>query len=160
MSRLKWIVITIIMVGLGVLLVPVNAILVSQGTTITYAFLQNDDVFSLQWIHSVEKEAWVENFIVDDQIISLDSTKFKTFGAGVPTWSEHSTEVQDGWVYMQIDRVIGAELVLRSSLMNDYQLIYQKKRYPLEASNMAYIIEAKQAHLFFILWTTVKEMVG
>ncbi|PNK61661.1 DUF1850 domain-containing protein [Psychrobacter sp. FDAARGOS_221] len=43
--------------------------------------------FELQWIHSVEKQQWVEAYQVQDKNLLLTDTYFETFGAGSPSMS-------------------------------------------------------------------------
>ena len=59
--------------------------------------------FDLGWIHSVEKEEWIEHYEIDHDHLLLVSTKFKTFGAGVPSFSE-DVELIDGYVNMKINQ--------------------------------------------------------
>lgn len=59
--------------------------------------------FDLGWIHSVEKEEWIEHYEIDQDQLLLVSTKFKTFGAGVPSFSE-DVELIDGYVNMKINQ--------------------------------------------------------
>ena len=62
--------------------------------------------FTLKWIHSVEKEEWIEFYEKKEKTILLTTTAFKTFGAGVPSTpkdGQHVT-VKDGYVTMDINR--------------------------------------------------------
>ncbi|MCM3359446.1 DUF1850 domain-containing protein [Psychrobacillus sp. MER TA 171] len=59
--------------------------------------------FDLGWIHSVEKEEWIEHYEIDQEQLLLESTKFKTFGAGVPSIAE-DVELVDGYVKMKINQ--------------------------------------------------------
>lgn len=61
--------------------------------------------FTLQWIHSVEKEHWQETYQAADQQLLLSTTQFKTFGAGTPN-SEGVIASNDGWLHYQIDRLL------------------------------------------------------
>ncbi len=61
--------------------------------------------FTLQWIHSVEKEHWQETYQAADQQLLLTTTQFKTFGAGTPS-SEGVIASNDGWLHYQIDRLL------------------------------------------------------
>lgn len=53
------------------------------------------------WIHSVEKEEWIEVYEKSGDELILTETYFKTFGAGVPSNSEN-TELVNGYVKMDI----------------------------------------------------------
>ncbi|WP_099159751.1 DUF1850 domain-containing protein [Virgibacillus ndiopensis] len=143
---------------LSLLFFPVQALTVSNENQFSYAFLLNNNSFSIHWIHSVEKEEWVENFNVHGNVINLDSTKFKTFGAGVPSWSEEPTVIKDGWVYMDIEREIGQELVIRTVPINNYQVEFDNDLYPLMPSDFAYKIEAKKTPFINVVWTYLKKL--
>ena len=43
-----------------------------------------EDIFTLQWIHSVEREIWRETYKAEDDHLLLFRSQFKTFGAGTP----------------------------------------------------------------------------
>lgn len=148
-----------VLLVVGFLFLPVRALTISNGNEIAYAFFLRNDSFSVHWIHSVEKEEWVEYFTVQDQKIILDSTKFKTFGAGVPSWSEEPTVLKDGWVYMDFDREIGEKLVVRTTSINNYRVEYNSKMYALKPSDSAYKIEAKKTPLVHVVRTFFKEIV-
>lgn len=59
----------------------------------------------LQWIHSVEKEHWRENYQISGQQLLLTSTQFKTFGAGTPS-SGHAITRHHGWLQQQVNRLL------------------------------------------------------
>lgn len=59
--------------------------------------------FDLSWIHSVEKEEWIEHYVVENGVLLLQRTRFKTFGAGVPSDAEE-VELKDGFVVMMINQ--------------------------------------------------------
>ena len=61
--------------------------------------------FTLQWLHSVEKELWQETYHVADQELLLTTTQFKTFGAGTPS-SKGVIASNDGWLHYQVDRLL------------------------------------------------------
>ncbi len=67
----------------------------------TYFLLE--DTFQLKWIHSVEKEEWIETYEKSGKLLLLSETYFKTFGAGVPSQAEN-TEIVDGFVKMDINQ--------------------------------------------------------
>ncbi|WP_237739273.1 DUF1850 domain-containing protein [Taylorella equigenitalis] len=62
-----------------------------------------DDEFSISWIHSVEKEEWIENYKAVSGNLNLKSTFFKTFGAGTPSDGEVINAPQ-GYVGYKINR--------------------------------------------------------
>lgn len=149
----------IVLAIFSLMFVPVKALTVLNGDQLIYAFNLKNNVFSVQWEHSVEKEAWIEYFTIQDNVLYLKSTKFKTFGAGVPSESEHPAVLKDGWVHMDVDRKIGRELVVRPSLMNDYTLQLESESYELNPNDEAYQIMVKETPLRHILLTHIKRMV-
>lgn len=62
----------------------------------------HDSEFELKWIHSVEKEEWVEVYEINKSKLSLVETYFKTFGAGVPAQGEIIPS-SDGYIHMKMD---------------------------------------------------------
>lgn len=67
------------------------------------SFLLKSNDFQLGWIHSVEKEPWFETYELKGGELFLKSTKFKTFGAGVPT-ENRIIKSSDGFIHMVVDR--------------------------------------------------------
>lgn len=104
---------------------PVPWLLVSQGTSLRYAFAGGEGTrFSLRWTHSVEEEDWIEQFQVRDGAIEIVATRFKTFGAGVPAHAGNATSLEDGWVVMRgIDRVVDP-LAVQAASAEDYRMRY------------------------------------
>ncbi|WP_083838416.1 DUF1850 domain-containing protein [Lentibacillus jeotgali] len=139
--------------------IPVKALTVLNGGEKVYALYLNERSFSIQWIHSVEKEEWIEYFNIKDDVLYLESTKFKTFGAGVPSQSERPAVLKDGWVHMDIKRKIGEALVVRSHQLNDYQLAFGSNTYDLQPSDEAYTITVNKIPLHSILFTYLKRIV-
>ena len=68
----------------------------------TQTIYTKEKSFDLSWIHSVEKEEWIEHYIIENDQLLLESTRFKTFGAGVPSEAEH-VELKNGFVVMTIE---------------------------------------------------------
>lgn len=65
-------------------------------------YFLSEDSFQLKWIHSVEKEEWIETYEKSGDDLVLSETYFKTFGAGVPSVAE-KTELVNGYVKMEMD---------------------------------------------------------
>lgn len=75
-----------------------------------------EKTFDVQWIHSVEKEEWIESYKVNSDKFILTSTAFKTFGAGVP--SDGVVEIRDdGFVHMNINREMDDILLVVSDVV-------------------------------------------
>ena len=69
----------------------------------TQTIYTKEESFDLSWIHSVEKEEWIEHYIIENDQLLLESTRFKTFGAGVPSDAE-TVELINGFVVMTIEQ--------------------------------------------------------
>jgi hypothetical protein len=63
------------------------------------------DHFEIGWIHSVEKEPWFEMYEVRDGKLYLTGTRFKAYGAGVPSEGEIIPS-DDGFVHMALNREV------------------------------------------------------
>ncbi|MGB7757132.1 MAG: DUF1850 domain-containing protein [Salinisphaera sp.] len=81
--------------------------------------------FSLRWMHSVEREDWIECFRVTEAgAIDIAATRFKTFGAGVPAHAGRHTELEHGWVVMSgIDRDVDP-LTVQAAAAERYRFRY------------------------------------
>ncbi|MCM2129814.1 DUF1850 domain-containing protein [Larsenimonas rhizosphaerae] len=87
---------------LAIMLVPVQMVVVSHQGTPWLAFHAGEgSTFQVRWTHSVEKEPWEETFRVEGRSLYVISTRFKTFGAGVPAQAGDHTTLEDGWVVMR-----------------------------------------------------------
>lgn len=61
------------------------------------------DSFSIEWIHSVEKEEWLEFYERKERALFLTKTLFKTYGAGVPS-SGKTSLTPEGFVEVEVNR--------------------------------------------------------
>lgn len=147
-----------ILILTGIFFLPVRALVISQGDSAIYTFLVAEKRFSLKWVHSVESEEWVENFRIEDQHIFLESTRFKTFGAGIPSISEQPIKLKNGWLHLDVNRNIGTSLIVRAAMNNNYQLIIKEEKYPLVESNVSYRIEEKTTTMIQVVFSAVKRL--
>ena len=85
--------------------------------------------FALQWVHSVEKEEWLEFYERDGDNLLLTETKFKTYGAGVPSDGEIISS-KDGYVHMKVGRLFN-EMNLTVSQNAQTTIIAADKEIPL-----------------------------
>ena len=87
-------------------LMLLSLLFIEEVIEVTYgdeSFYIEEESFEVGWIHSVEKEEWIEVYeVVDDELL-LKETRFKTFGAGVPSEGEIIPST-DGYVHMKINR--------------------------------------------------------
>lgn len=85
--------------------------------------------FSIQWIHSVEKEEWREFYQRDKNDLLLTHTKFKTFGAGVPAQGT-ILKKEKGYVTYQVNRRMNeVNLIVSHNVQST--LYINKKEIPL-----------------------------
>lgn len=63
-----------------------------------------EQVLTLQWIHSVEREVWRETYQAEADHLRLFRSQFKTFGAGTP-YSE-TARIKNGFVESNPDVIM------------------------------------------------------
>ena len=111
------------------------------------------DSFQLKWIHSVEKEEWIELYEREGDELVLKKTYFKTFGAGTP-FDEKGTTVKDGYVVMDIDHTYD-ELLLTISENVKTTIVLMEKEIPLYKFIESYETATVSVHrlsVFTIMW--------
>lgn len=104
--------------------------------------LEGPFVFEVAWIHSVELEEWREQFVADPAgEIRIVSTRFRTFGAGVPD-SAPETHLEDGWVVMSgFDRVVDP-LVIRANAETSHTLTLDSEIRPMEPGQYRFAVSS------------------
>lgn len=152
-----------IVVILPMVLLPVEVLSVHVEDQIKYIFTMSEgDHFSIRWIHSVEEEEWEEFFRIHEGNIYLDSTRFKTFGAGVPNNVGSDSYLEDGWLYMiEIDRFIG-DLYIRAGSTTNHRLFINDQAYLLSQPKQetAYYLKVENNSLFQYLYQFVLVNMG
>ncbi|ASF40533.1 hypothetical protein CEH05_15790 [Halobacillus halophilus] len=150
---MKWKVVMIAAVTLclGILLavvkIPLLLIVAEDETESAFLYKEGAE-FSIRWTHSVEKEDWEEMFALEDGVIELTATRFKTFGAGVPNDAGEDTFLKDGWVYMTgITQTIGKELALRTGRETNHRVIYERHHLDLK-KNHSYRIKVVRSSIW------------
>ncbi|MEC3883931.1 DUF1850 domain-containing protein [Halobacillus sp. HZG1] len=130
-------------------LVKVEVLGIYSNQELTRLFrLEEGDGFTISWTHSVEKETWEEMFVIEDGTIELTSTRFKTFGAGVPNDTGDQTYLKDGWVYMTgISQRIGRELAIRTGKSTNHTFMYGKDTTISLKSQKAYQVKVQKVPL-------------
>jgi len=87
-------------------LMLLSLLFIEDSIEVTYgdeSFFIEEESFEVGWIHSVEKEEWIEVYeVVGDEFL-LKETRFKTFGAGVPSDGEIIPS-DDGYIHMRINQ--------------------------------------------------------
>jgi hypothetical protein len=135
-----------------ILLIPITTLSIVSEEIEHQLLLFEKDTFSIRWTHSVEKEEWEEFFLIRDHEIELYGTRFKTFGAGVPSNFEN-TFIKDGWVYMMdINRKID-EFNLQAGKDTGHELHIKGEtiHLSLEDITVSYKIEIQKKPLFLYL---------
>lgn len=97
-----------------------------------------EEAFAVRFIHSVELHPVTEYFVLDDDgSVVLTGTRYKGFGAGLPTDAGEGTFFRDGDVFIIEGwrRKVG-DLRIRLSPANEYAVIHRNKehRWPDAAS--------------------------
>lgn len=65
--------------------------------------------FDLKWLHSVEKQWWIESYEIEEGHLLLTDTYLQTFGAGTPSTEALSQDAKPkyaGYVHYQIDTTL------------------------------------------------------
>lgn len=116
------------------------------------SFYLTDKTFELGWIHSVEKEPWFETYERKGSELYLKTTKFKTFGAGVPS-SKEVIETEDGFIHMAInEKMDGIRLAVSKNVRTT--LYTQRSEIPLYEQVKDYdtvVIQVVKASLWNLL---------
>lgn len=97
-----------LLLGLGLLIVPSLIFALSSQPVFEFNYAASrcyvmQPTLTLQWIHSVEKEAWQERYQPQNNQLLLIETAFKTFGAGTPSTGKIVPST-DGWVHYEVMR--------------------------------------------------------
>ncbi|WP_406944766.1 DUF1850 domain-containing protein [Halobacillus sp. SY10] len=139
----------ILSAALSLFFVKVEVLGIYSNQELTRLFrFEEGDGFTISWTHSVEKETWEEMFVLEDGKIELTSTRFKTFGAGVPNATGDETYLKDGWVYMTgISQGIGKQLAIRTGKNTNHTFIYGKDTILSLESQKAYQVKVQRVPL-------------
>jgi len=120
---------TVLLVLLFLLVVALFPLRFVKITLLHDTLIVFEKAFEIQWIHSVEKEEWIESYEVKGDKLILTTTAFKTFGAGVP--SDGLVEVRDdGYVHMTINREMDEIYLVVSDLVKT-TIHFETKELPL-----------------------------
>ncbi|WP_270180740.1 DUF1850 domain-containing protein [Alkalihalobacillus sp. CinArs1] len=123
-----------------------DVLLVEEENEVIDVFL-TADTFSVRWDHSVEKEEWEEFFKVEGSELIVTHTRFKTFGAGVPSHAGKKTYIKDGWVYMTgLDQSVDDSLFIRTGDETKHRLTVAGQSEKLKA-NSSFHITVKKLNL-------------
>ena len=108
-------------------------VLVSSGQSTKKIEVGNAKVFSLQYIHSVEKTPVIENFrIEDDGTFILTSTSYQSYGVGLPSLpGEGKFNMVDGWIVLENLHRVYPDIRLRVGPEARLSIEANKKKYPI-----------------------------
>ncbi len=113
---------------------PLSCILLedlNNGQVVFVKAMGARDELTIGWTHSVELLPWEEIFRVEHNKLIMDRTRFKTFGAGVPSVSLGKSKMEDGWVvYYDLNQVM-PQLTYSISKKGRHILSYDKQIIPL-----------------------------
>ncbi|KZE64001.1 hypothetical protein AWM68_12890 [Fictibacillus phosphorivorans] len=84
-----------------ILVIPKNVVKITMPDRTIY---EQGSSFAVKWIHSVEKEEWIEMYHRQDGDLTLYKTYFKTFGAGVPSQGKVIKSDKPGYVAFEMNR--------------------------------------------------------
>ncbi|WP_017754774.1 DUF1850 domain-containing protein [Calidifontibacillus oryziterrae] len=115
--------------GLLFILILFFPVSVTKVSSLDNAFYFTDKEFSIYWIHSVEKEAWQEFYERQGKDLVLTYTKFKTFGAGVPSQGKIKKN-EKGFITYEIGRRMeGINLIVSENVKST--LFIKNRKIPL-----------------------------
>lgn len=139
-------------------IVPMNTLVLSdQNEHIVVEPIFHQKEVSIRWTHSVEKEDWEEFFHIKDNTINLTSTRFKTFGAGVPDNAGEDTYIKDGWVYMtHIHQPIGDSLSFQTGKNTNHRISINKRTILLD-SQRSYQLSAGSVPMYELIYMIVND---
>jgi hypothetical protein len=138
--------------------VPINTIFLSyENKNIVVQPVFNQKEFSIRWTHSVEKEDWEEFFHIKGSTITLTSTRFKTFGAGVPDNAGEDTYIKDGWVYMtDIHQPIGDSLRFQTGKNTNHRISLNARTLVLD-SQRSYQLSVRSVPMYELIYMIVND---
>lgn len=103
----------------------------NNGKVVFVAAMNSEDEITMGWTHSVELLPWEEIFRVENNKLIMDRTRFKTFGAGVPSVTLGKSKMEDGWVVFYDLEQEMPDLTYSISKRGKNILTYKNKVIPL-----------------------------
>ena len=129
-----WLCVLGILLGLADILRQPTLFVVAGTDRIVTASARPNTKFSIRFIHSVQKTPVLENLAVDEdgQGFRLDSTKYQSFGVGLPFLESEGNFQKEGDYYV-IDGMNRHyhDLTLRTGVGTKLTLFIGDKTYPL-----------------------------
>lgn len=119
---------------LGFLLTRPFVFFVAEGAVILEFPVEKNEGFTIKFIHSVQKTPVEENLRVNETLdgFILDSTKYQSFGVGLPFMMSEGDFRQEGdyFIFSNMNRHF-KDLALRFGVGNALTIIHQGKAYPI-----------------------------
>lgn len=139
--------------------IRIEMLMVENEKNELYLKWNENENFSLSWVHSVEKERWIEYFKLKEEEVVLIGTKFKTFGAGVPS-NFRESEIKDGWVVVKDLNRKMSRLNIRASGNTEHELIYGDKTFVLskKGESRRYLIKKKKISLAKYVYLKLRKL--
>jgi len=152
--------ILLVLIATGILLIPVQSgfLLTDVNGKSFYFIPDKTKKIIVRWRHSVELTPWEETYqVLDNGSFSLESTSYKSYGAGTPDTEGTADMRSDGFIHVTgIERVIPYYSLLYSPI-SEYTIELSGKKYPL--SNFVPDYEIVQFHyesLPLYEWVSIK----
>lgn len=101
MQRRVIIIVILILIATGIFLIPVQSgiILTNLEGKPYHFFSWQGDTVTVGWRHSVELTPWKETYaILDNDTLTLESTMYKSYGAGTPDTDGKVDILQNGFI--------------------------------------------------------------
>ncbi|HLS53447.1 MAG TPA: DUF1850 domain-containing protein [Tissierellaceae bacterium] len=132
-NTLPYLIILLILIAVIYLLFPVKVLKASNFSNNEYLKawkIKNGQVFSIEYIHSVEQSPVIENFLVKGRDIILQDTYFHSYGAGLPATTPYKFEItEDGLRVYDINLKIEDLIYRTSGEGREHKLILGNKEY-------------------------------
>lgn len=124
----------LIIIAIGLMAYPLNILTASDsrsGDHLRSWRLGRDNIFTVKYIHSVERTPVWETYTAEDGKIVLRETIFQSYGAGLPSTSPYDFDiVEDGFRLYNIDLEM-TDLVYRTGAVRaNHELLVGGETYP------------------------------
>ena len=132
-NTLSYILILILLLVFIYLLWPTKVLRASNfktGEELKQWKVGDGDIFSIEYIHSVEQSPVIENFLIDNKDIILQDTYFHSYGAGLPATTPYKTELTENGIRVYDINLKIEDLIYRTSSQGrEHKVIVGNKDY-------------------------------
>ncbi|NYF23798.1 DUF1850 domain-containing protein [Sporosarcina sp. JAI121] len=152
--------ILLVLIATGILFIPVQSgfLLTDVDGKPFYFISDKTKRIIIGWRHSVELTPWEETYqVLDNGLFSLESTTYKSYGAGTPDTEGTAEMRSDGFIHVTgIKRVIPYYSLLYSPISH-YTIELSGKKYPLSIFVPDYqIVQFHYETLPIYKWISIK----